>query len=138
MNGPRLVLSVGALILLCGASPPQARAADEPPGTRSFDVNDCKTCHEAAVTKFQQTHHGGLAQSCASCHGDVTAHLQSNIEKGVPGPIVSFKKMAPADINKQCLTCHDKGHQANWAGGMHERRGLSCTSCHSVHDFKSD
>jgi DmsE family decaheme c-type cytochrome len=87
---------------------------------------------------FQSTHHGRLEQSCASCHGDVSEHLKSNLEKGEPGPIVSFKKMAAADVNKTCLTCHDKGHQANWGGGVHERRGLSCTSCHSIHDFKSD
>ena len=37
-----------------------------------------------------------------------------------------------------CLTCHEKGKQANWHGGVHERRGLSCISCHSVHDYQSE
>ncbi len=141
MTRPRWGLTLGALGLVCGALATQARAvsAESPAAApAAFDVNDCKSCHESAVTKFQQTHHGGLAQSCASCHGDVTEHLRSNLEKGEPGPIVSFKKMKAADVNAACLTCHDKGHQANWAGGVHERRGLSCTSCHSVHDFKSD
>lgn len=36
-----------------------------------------------------------------------------------------------------CATCHEKGRQVNWNGGLHERRGTGCTSCHGVHDFKS-
>jgi DmsE family decaheme c-type cytochrome len=104
----------------------------------AFDVNDCKTCHEKAVTVFEKTRHGGLPESCASCHGDVAAHLHSVMEKGEPGDIVSFTKKTAAEVNATCLTCHDRGRQAGWAGGMHDRRGLSCTSCHSVHDFKSE
>jgi DmsE family decaheme c-type cytochrome len=45
--------------------------------------------------------------------------------------------MAPADVNKKCLTCHLKARQANWMGGVHDRKNLACTTCHSVHDFKS-
>jgi DmsE family decaheme c-type cytochrome len=134
-------LTLGVLVLLGAAvaqQGPAVLAESPPPGQAAFDVNDCKTCHESSVSKFQQTHHGGLAQSCGACHGDVSDHLKSNLEKGEPGPIVSFKTMKAADVNKACLTCHDNGHQANWAGGVHERRGVSCTSCHSVHAFKSD
>jgi DmsE family decaheme c-type cytochrome len=136
-------LPLGVLVLVGAAAAQQgpAAAAEEPSAPagnhEAFDVNDCKMCHEAAVTKMQQTHHGGIAQSCASCHGDVSAHLKSNLEKGEPGPILSFKKLSPAAVNERCLTCHDSGHQANWAGGTHDRRGVACTSCHSVHDFHS-
>ena len=124
------------LLALLAALPQPAGAAESPPA--AFDVNDCKTCHEKAVTAFQRTQHGRLAQSCASCHGDVTEHLKSNLEKGEPGPIVSFKKVSATDVDTTCLACHDKGRQANWAGGMHERRGVSCVSCHSIHDFRSE
>lgn len=102
-----------------------------------FDVNDCKTCHEAALKSFEHTRHMKLPGSCESCHGDVTNHLQSEIEKGEVGTIISFKKMTPEGVNKACLTCHDQGRQANWMGGVHDRRDLSCTTCHSVHSFKS-
>jgi DmsE family decaheme c-type cytochrome len=108
-----------------------------PPPAAAFEVSDCKACHEKAVTGMQATPHARLEQSCASCHGDVSAHLKSNLEKGEPGPIVSVARLKAAEVNKTCLTCHDKGHQANWAGGLHDRRGVSCASCHSVHDFKS-
>jgi DmsE family decaheme c-type cytochrome len=45
--------------------------------------------------------------------------------------------MKPAEINKTCLTCHEKGHQASWMGSAHSRRGVACTQCHSVHSFES-
>jgi DmsE family decaheme c-type cytochrome len=109
---------------------------DAPPA--SFSVADCKACHEPAVTALASTHHGGLPQSCAACHGDVSAHLASVVESGEPGTIISLPKLTAAQVNSTCLTCHDKGRQANWAGGVHERRGLSCISCHSVHSPRSD
>jgi DmsE family decaheme c-type cytochrome len=137
MKGLRLGLClIAGLILISGIAVGRVQSASTTQGA-SFDVNDCRTCHETAVAKFEQTHHGGLAQSCTNCHGDVSAHLKTN-DKGEPGPILSFKTMASGDINKTCLTCHDKGRQANWGGGVHERRGLACTSCHSVHSFTSD
>jgi DmsE family decaheme c-type cytochrome len=76
--------------------------------------------------------------SCAACHGDPAEHLKSNMEKGEPGPIVKLTHASPEDVNKTCLTCHDKGRQANWPGGVHDRRNVACTSCHSIHAFKSD
>jgi DmsE family decaheme c-type cytochrome len=102
------------------------------------DVSQCQACHESAVTGMKGTHHAGVEQSCASCHGDVTEHLKSNLEKGEPGPIVSLKKAKPAEVNKTCLECHDKkGTQANFQGSVHDRRNVACTSCHSVHAPKS-
>lgn len=109
-----------------------ARAAETP----SY-VSDCKACHEKAVNALQPTAHAGLAEACASCHGDVQPHLQSNLEKGEPGPIVKLGSAKAAEVNKTCQSCHESKHHANWAGSMHERRGLACTSCHSIHDFKS-
>ena len=54
----------------------------------------------------------------------------------VPSPSVT--KLKADEVNGVCLTCHEKGKQANWHGGVHERRGLSCTSCHAVHTYQSD
>jgi predicted CXXCH cytochrome family protein len=120
-------------------SPPQPLAAQaaSPQVAAKFDVNDCKTCHEKALTSFEHTKHMKLPGLCENCHGDVTNHVKSETEKGEVGTIVSFKKMKPADVTKTCLTCHDKARQANWMGGVHDRKGLACTTCHSVHDFKS-
>jgi DmsE family decaheme c-type cytochrome len=115
----------------------QSRAEDKPPGHAAFDVNDCKSCHEAVLTKFEKTPHASSAGSCASCHGDaVVAHLKSNLEKGEPGNVdaISMKKRKAKDIVETCLGCHEKSHHPNWVGSPHDRRGVACTECHSVHD----
>jgi DmsE family decaheme c-type cytochrome len=54
------------------------------------------------------------------------------------GPVVSIKSMSPDQSKALCLTCHDRRRQANFEGGVHDRRGLSCTTCHSVHSFRSE
>ena len=45
--------------------------------------------------------------------------------------------MKPAEINESCLACHNRGTHAGWEGSGHERRNLSCSTCHSVHSPKS-
>jgi len=139
MRGLRLVVILGAVALASaalGLRDGTVVAAMDPPQA-TFDVNDCKACHEQAVMGMQGTRHAGLEQRCSSCHGDPTQHLKDNLEKGEPGPIVSIKNMKPAEVNKTCLSCHEKGQPANFAGSMHDRRNVACTSCHSVHSFKS-
>jgi DmsE family decaheme c-type cytochrome len=104
----------------------------------TFDITECQTCHADVFKVFPHTYHAKLANSCANCHGDVAAHAKAVQAGEGLGPIISFKTMKAADINAKCLTCHDKARQANWHGGMHERRGLACTTCHSIHSFQSD
>jgi len=112
-------------------------AQDKPADATAFDVSDCQTCHEKAVDHMTKTPHARIEGGCAACHGDVAAHLKSETEKGEVGPVVSLLKMKPREVNATCQGCHEKSHHATWAGSMHERRGLACTTCHSAHDFKS-
>jgi DmsE family decaheme c-type cytochrome len=109
-----------------------------PAHTASFDITECQTCHADQFTNFSRTYHAKAANSCANCHGDVAAHAKAVQSGEGIGPIISFKKLAPKEVNERCLTCHDKARQAKWHGGMHERRGLACTTCHSIHSFKSE
>jgi DmsE family decaheme c-type cytochrome len=44
----------------------------------------------------------------------------------------------PDEVNKTCLACHNRGAHAGWEGSTHERRNLSCITCHSVHSPKSE
>jgi DmsE family decaheme c-type cytochrome len=113
-----------------------AQTPDAAPASHAaFDPSDCKTCHEAEFPKFERTPHAAQAGSCSACHGDVAAHLKSNLEKGEPGPIdaISLKKKKAKEVNPTCLGCHEKSHHATWLGSAHDRRGVSCTECHSVH-----
>ena len=125
-------------LVVCGLVAHRAQAQEEAhPAPGSFSVGDCRMCHEKPVTAMAGTPHSRLELKCASCHGDPTEHLKSEVDKGEVGSIVSIKKMKADEVNQTCLGCHDKARQANWGGGVHERRGLSCVSCHSVHDFHS-
>lgn len=120
---------------------PPAATSTEPPASSGpgFDIATCQTCHaDTLFTNFQHTFHAKkLARSCAECHGVVAAHAQSELEGHGRGPVISMKTMTAQQVNKKCLSCHDRRAQANFIGGVHERRGLSCTTCHSVHAFQS-
>lgn len=132
--------SIGAAMSAQDPAPAAATpAAAHDPAVMGFDINDCQTCHDASVfTNYLHTQHGRkLARQCAECHGDVAAHARSEMAGEGPGAIVSMKRLNAEQKNETCLRCHDKARQANWHGGVHERRGLACTSCHSVHFFKS-
>ena len=126
-------------LLLLGGTRAGASATDEapPPPAAAFSPEDCKACHEAAVKKMETTAHAGVAQSCETCHAGAADHLKSNLEKGEPGPIQSMKTAKAAEVNATCQGCHEKTHNATWKGSAHERRGVACTNCHSLHDFKS-
>lgn len=137
-----LAASAGLALTLGLASAGTVAAAapdDQAAAQATFDVGDCKTCHEKAFAKFETTAHAGLETQCAACHGDVAAHLKSNMEQGEPGPVaaISMKGRKAAEVNKTCLSCHEKSNHATWYGSAHDRRGVSCTDCHAVHAPKS-
>ena len=104
----------------------------------SFNPSDCQTCHADQMTEFQRTHHAKLSNNCSQCHGDVATHARMMMNGEGKGPVISIKSMDAQDTNNVCLSCHDRRRQANFKGGVHERKGLACTTCHSVHAFKSD
>lgn len=131
-----LVLTVGLIVawaVIAQTDQPQ------PANAAGFDIAECQSCHaEAVFTNFQHTYHATKARgSCSACHGDVGMHAKMMMAGEGPGPIISMKSLTPLQINQKCLGCHDKGRQANWHGGAHDRRKVACTSCHSVHFFKS-
>ncbi len=72
-------------------------------------------------------------QACETCHGPGREHAES----GDKTKIRVFPAMAPHDASAVCLTCHNRGNHAGWEGSGHERRNLSCSTCHSVHSPKS-
>jgi DmsE family decaheme c-type cytochrome len=86
---------------------------------------------------FQATAHAKLAESCAKCHQDVGAHAKAQMSGDPAGPVPSLKRLSAQQLNATCLECHEKDNQATYRSSMHDRRNVACTSCHSVHSFKS-
>jgi DmsE family decaheme c-type cytochrome len=120
-------------------SPPPAAAGAELVG----DDEACLTCHEQQKQGYSNTMHGrkehprapAAKQGCESCHGPGSKHVD---DPEVPGMIRAFTNDAPRDGNDTCLTCHSRGMHALWEGSAHDSRNVSCSSCHSVHAFKSE
>jgi DmsE family decaheme c-type cytochrome len=117
-------------------APNTSRSA--PPST-DWSASDCAECHDkAAGPAFARTAHGKQDQSCAKCHQNVAEHLKS-ITAGTPGgPVPTLKKLKPNELNAVCLTCHEKANQSSFLSSMHARRNVACSTCHSVHDYKSE
>ena len=119
-----------------GGEEPAARAGEPEPPAEAVNPAQCATCHEGPVKGMQHTGHATVPGNCANCHQGAAEHMAAKIE-GKEGPAPAFPKKDAKAANAKCQTCHDKGRQAHYDGGVHQRRGVSCVSCHSVHDFKS-
>ncbi len=105
----------------------------------------CTTCHDSEGKALKQTLHGKAqnvrtpsaqnGRTCETCHGPGQAHAESG---GDTTKIRRIPAMAPREASDVCLTCHDRGNHANFKGGMHDARNLTCVTCHSIHSPKSD
>jgi DmsE family decaheme c-type cytochrome len=121
------------------AAPPPAAPQAPPAGYAGSDA--CVVCHTDQETSLKGTAHGqarnprspAAGLGCESCHGPGQAHVDDDAK----GKIRKFAAMTPAESSQTCLTCHNRGNHAGWEGSGHERRNLSCATCHSVHSPKS-
>jgi DmsE family decaheme c-type cytochrome len=122
------------------ASMPSAAQAPAPPaGYAGSDT--CLTCHSDKGDTLKGTPHAQAknprspeaAHGCESCHGPGQAHVDDDAK----GHILKFGQVKPEQVSQACLACHNRGAHAGWEGSMHERRNLSCITCHSVHSPKS-
>lgn len=128
-------LVLAAAFVLAGGI---AASAQPAPAGGTWSAADCQTCHDTAVgPKFERTKHAGLTDSCASCHTNVAEHFKAQSAGETNGPVPSLKTLKANELNKTCLTCHEKANQANYDSSMHARRNVACTSCHSIHAYKS-
>jgi DmsE family decaheme c-type cytochrome len=133
MRRPHLVVGLAVLAAALGGG-----IAFAQPAQAGWTPTDCQGCHEKAMAPpFQSTAHDKLTESCAKCHENVGAHAKAQMSGDTTGPVPSFKKLSAEQINSTCLECHEKDNQATYRSSMHDRRNVACTSCHSVHSFKT-
>jgi DmsE family decaheme c-type cytochrome len=131
---PAVAITAAAL-----AAPADQAAQTPPAGYAGSDT--CLVCHEDKGPSLTGTAHAQVANprspaaahGCESCHGPGQAHVDDDAK----GHILKFAQVSPAEASQTCLSCHNRGAHAGWEGSAHERRNLSCTTCHSVHSPKS-
>ncbi len=143
-------LIVTALVL-CAAAASAASPSPQtvkPPASATLPAgyvgdDTCIACHDNKDKQLATTLHGKTQnartpsaspnQSCETCHGPGKEHAES----GDKTKIRAFASMKPRDVSEVCVSCHNRSTHAQWKGSMHDSRNLSCITCHSVHDPKT-
>jgi len=99
----------------------------------------CAMCHEDTAKAFatspheavnRSDRHGFEGKACESCHGPGSKHVQTLSAADIRNPA----KIAPAEVDRICLTCHR--NQPSAAGRIeasHAQNSIPCISCHSIH-----
>jgi DmsE family decaheme c-type cytochrome len=126
------------------ATAPTSRASQgEASGGQSYvGEAKCLECHDDRRQGYEGSPHHRVSdprapaarQGCESCHGPGSLHVDDPAQYRVANP----NKLAPEGVSAICTTCHNRGEHALWEGSQHEARGVTCTTCHSVHDYKSE
>lgn len=143
--GPFLI--VVAVVIFWGATAALLPASTGPPvavqqsGSTYAGQDTCLECHEDKGAQLEGTRHFRALDSrtpaaglgCESCHGPSLEHADT----GDPELMQSFAEKTPIEVSDTCVTCHNKGEHAFWEGSQHQGRDVSCTNCHSVHEYQS-
>lgn len=136
------VIGLAAASSKSTASTPKAASVTQTTGFVGDET--CSTCHDSEAKSLHETLHGKAqnaktpaaknGQACETCHGPGQKHVDSSKKEDIK----RFTAMSARDATDACLSCHNKGSHANWQGSMHDARNVSCVTCHSVHNPKSE
>jgi len=120
------------------ADQPGAKVVQSADPSQYVGADQCKACHEAVGKSVDRGPHWQAktahAQSCETCHGPGKAHVDGGGDKT---KIFTFASLKPNEVATQCLQCHqnNRDHQG-FESSVHNRAGVTCTSCHSIHNAK--
>ena len=100
------------------------------------DPSTCFSCHEEAEEAYNHATHAKAfkanppsAGDCESCHGPRSLHIEDPSRE---------LALTPKQQGKACLQCHEGGTHMNWKSSAHNSADISCTSCHTVMQKKSE
>jgi DmsE family decaheme c-type cytochrome len=131
---PIIPVAVAFAVMLAGAV--LLKGTPAPQDGQYVGQDQCAECHEDTVAQFRESIHGQKgfekrsSHACETCHGPGKAHVDAG---GGKGTMATVKTMTKEQQSEMCLECHDRGSKSDWAGSLHETRGLACQDCHSVH-----
>ena len=122
------------------AAAPTAQAA---PASGYAGEETCVTCHEEKTKGYHGSAHAraqdprtpAAGKGCESCHGPGQAHVDAGGDKT---KIKVLSTMPAREVSETCTSCHNRSNHAEWDGSKHDSRNMSCTTCHSVHEAKSE
>lgn len=138
-----LILATCSAMSLLSARSPSSQPAPTYAGSDA-----CKTCHEGQWQAFQtNAHHRAETDAavvadhvgCEGCHGPGSLHVGASGDKSDPGfaTIRNFKNLKAEEVSATCTGCHKNGDQFYWQHSEHNKRGVSCINCHSIHHEKN-
>ena len=126
------------------ATQPKAQLPPPVPDANGFiGERACVDCHDEQKSGYYESAHHrksddrtpAAKQACETCHGPTGKHADDPVLNKIGK---DFNKMKPAEVTEVCTTCHNRGEHALWDGSQHASRGLTCTTCHSMHAAKSE
>jgi DmsE family decaheme c-type cytochrome len=132
-----LIIGATAVVLVAIATQPAGAQAD--PAYAEATV--CLDCHQEVADGLASTPHGkgGFGElsdhGCQSCHGPALAHTEDPTDEALQPSLAGLSADRKSEM---CTSCHRGEAQFFWADSTHEKRGLACTDCHSVHSFASE
>ena len=133
--------------VMAQSAPGGAAAGTDPanphPSAAFLGTANCLSCHEDVNKSYVESPHGhatdprtpAALHQCETCHGPGEKHPDKAIDNSL---IRNFSVMKPREVNAVCLSCHSNESHAAWQGSAHDARNLACTTCHSIHNAKSD
>lgn len=137
-------LLLGAVLLAACV----ARASEAPaPDFAREGALTCMKCHDAGrVLDILSTPHALKGDDrtpfgqhgCESCHGASPQHINSHPAPGEKRALPTIRFSGPnissvGERNAACLACHENGARIDWRASTHDRNGLACSSCHTIH-----